>query len=440
RGVGLRGESRDVSFRGILGATSTGLATPFMRTGTTDRGFGAFFFDWKRNERWTWFSRNIISSRISLINGVEWKPSPRTRAAIAGGIGANHGYSALSFDTDREWIAVKAGYVGAGDGFRRIVVATPINVEPVKENIQVVLRPKPYLRVNVGRQNFLSPMLDGQPAVRGTVNQIGTSLTAAGFVVAGRWFAGRSEQARSRGASFLVKRAITRRVEVSTNLLSSGPAGGPKTTSLIATTREKISPRLSLLQVISRSGGRSTGQTTFSFGGNLYSNLLMLGVQYQTFFVPFQPQEPFRQALMLNLRVRLPANFQVQAGTHVLPDGRVRYTTHGTGFVYSGMDGRGSAGQAAFPKFLIQGWVGDEQGRPVRGAAVRVDGELLFTDSEGRFFIRKKKSRSYSLEVALEEFLAAGLFEVVSAPAAVRALPDEAASEAEIVLRRARRK
>ena len=80
----------------------------------------------------------------------------------------------------------------------------------------------------------------------------------------------------------------------------------------------------------------------------------------------------------------------------------------------------------------------DPEGKPIRGAALRVDGEVAFTDSQGEFFVRKRKGGVHRLEVLLDQFLVPGAFEVVSAPSSVKVAPEEAASEITIIVRRAR--
>jgi len=80
--------------------------------------------------------------------------------------------------------------------------------------------------------------------------------------------------------------------------------------------------------------------------------------------------------------------------------------------------------------------VRDDAGNPIEGAAIRVGDTLVFTNSDGEFFLRTRKPRSLPLEVAFTEFLNPAIFRVISAPAAIVAAPDGAGSEAEVVLQR----
>jgi hypothetical protein len=77
----------------------------------------------------------------------------------------------------------------------------------------------------------------------------------------------------------------------------------------------------------------------------------------------------------------------------------------------------------------------DAEGNPVEGAAVKIDKNVLLTNSSGEFFLRTKRAGSYRLEIALEEFANAARFELVSAPAEVHSAREENASTVSIVLK-----
>jgi hypothetical protein len=77
----------------------------------------------------------------------------------------------------------------------------------------------------------------------------------------------------------------------------------------------------------------------------------------------------------------------------------------------------------------------DEQGQPVPGAALRIDKDLVFTNSEGEFFVRRKSAKSCPLEVVQAEFLAPGLFDVVSGPSSVTPLKEGSETPVVVLLR-----
>jgi hypothetical protein len=86
--------------------------------------------------------------------------------------------------------------------------------------------------------------------------------------------------------------------------------------------------------------------------------------------------------------------------------------------------------------YVVRGRVVDQNGQPVRGAAVRVQGEIAFTNSEGEFEVRRKHADESPFAVALEEFMVAGRYEVVKAPQKVKASRDEMATLEEVVVKR----
>jgi hypothetical protein len=433
RGVGLARSWGTTKVFGFAGATSVGMGTPFFRAAEAQRGVGLLFLERRVTPGLSIFSRNVFSSRQSSINGLDWQIRPGLHGAMAGGLGSGRGYWASSLTYDREWLTVKAAYIRADERFRRITVQQPLSSEVDRENILVTVRPKPYVSLTAGRQNFLQPLSGGAGAIRGSVNQYLATLAVARFNLGAALFESQVLGARSTGASFSAGRKLFDRVQVNGNWLWNRPAHGRVLTSLLATFREVISPRLSLLQLVNNSQGR----TSVSYGGEFVSNRVTVGVEYQTLYVPFLAGGQFKQALVLNFHLRPFGNYQFNAGSFVAPDGTVRYTAYGGTFLYHGKLGSTNAPSAVtLYKYIMRGRVVDEEGRAVRGAALRVDGELVFSDSSGDFFVRKKHAATYALEVLPEQFLVPGRYEVVSAPAEVVTVPDEAAREVTIVVRR----
>jgi hypothetical protein len=78
----------------------------------------------------------------------------------------------------------------------------------------------------------------------------------------------------------------------------------------------------------------------------------------------------------------------------------------------------------------------EEGGQPVRGAAVKIDGDVVFTDSQGSFLLRRKKPKESELSVAFDQFVLPGNYAVVSAPKMVKAEREESAELYDVVLKR----
>jgi hypothetical protein len=434
RGAGLAEVRGATRIFGFVGASSRMLGTPYLRAEAA-RGVGLLVLDRKITPTLSAFSRTVFSTRQTAINGLEWQPRSDIRAALAGGLGANQGYAATSFTLDREWITLKTAYIRAGDQFRRITVQQPLSSEVDRENVLLTLRPASFLTVTTGRQNFLQPVTTGSAGIRGSVNQFSTVFSAAHIYLSAALFDSQVTGLHSRGTSLSAGRDITSFVHVNANYLWNRAGNFPAITSWLGTFREKISQRLSLLQLVNYSQGR----TTASFGGNVVSNRISLGVEYQTLYLPFRTGNQFKQALVLTFQLHPFGNVHLNAGSYVAPDGTVKYTAYAGTFLYHG----NLAAQPGSPnidlyKYMVRGRVVDENANPVRGAALKIDGDVVFSDSDGAFFSRKRRPAVFRMEVLLDQFIVAGKYEVVSAPASVKAESEDVAKEVTVVLRHVR--
>jgi len=92
--------------------------------------------------------------------------------------------------------------------------------------------------------------------------------------------------------------------------------------------------------------------------------------------------------------------------------------------------------QTQLGRFVIKGRVVDDAGQPVDGAALEFGGDLAFSNPEGQFLLRVGRPREYPVIVRFDEFLLPGRWEVLSAPATIRALPEDRATSFDVVLRR----
>ena len=428
-------DNRATRIFSFAGATSRGTGTPYFQAGEAEKGVGLLFLDHRLTPKLTLFSRNVFSSQQTSISGLEWQPRTGIRASVDGGIGSNQGYGASSFTMDREMYSLKASYIIAGDQFRRITVEQPISSEVDRENVMFTIRPAPSLAFTVGRQNFLQPFTQNSPTVRGSVNQYSATFTPGRLMLSSTFFDSNVMGMASQGASFSAGRDVFSHLHVTGNYLWNRAGNMQSFSSLFGTFRETISPRLNFLQNVTH----SSGQTNVSFGGNFVSNRVTVGVEYQTLYLPFLTGNQFRQALVLNFQFRPFGNYAFNAGSYVTPDGRVKYTAYGGTYMYRGAMGGGPPGAmtaVSFHKYLVQGKVVDEAGKPIRGAALRIDKDIVFSDSDGVFISRRRRPGMVSLEILLDQFIVPGKFEVVSVPSPVKSEPEDSAKEIIVVLRR----
>ena len=435
RGVGVTRANERGRFYVFAGTTSTTLGTGFFNAATSDKPASIFFFERKLNKRLTFFSRDIISSRQTLLQGVEWKPRKWLRTSVTGGVGSNQGYLASSLDLETDTLAFRAAYVITGDRFRRVTTLTQMSSEVNKGNVQLLYKPNGYMSVTTGHQNILEPLTPGGPMQQASVNQLSTDIHVQKFYFGSGLFSSRASGRGTQGTNLYAGRRIGRYLEVNTNYFRSKPQNGEATKILSATVRESFSSRFSLLQLISRTGG----QTTFAFGGDFTSNRLLLRADYQNVYLPFRPSHPFEQALALNATFRVAGPLQVTAASNVAPDGHLRYSFGVNTYLYrfrGMMSSAHSADSFSIAKYLVQGVVNDDQGAAVEGAALHIGREIVYTDSSGHFLVRFSKHGPFPLSLAPDDFITNAMYTVVSAPSEARAESDDAAENLRIVVRR----
>ncbi len=434
RGFGVTRSDEHSRFYAFAGTTSTLLGTGFFNAASSDRPASIFFYDRKLNPHLKFFSRQILSSRQTALEGVEWKASPWLTTSVTAGVGSNQKYAASSVDAETHNLAFKASYVLTGDSFRRVTVLSPLSSEVNKGNVQVLYKPAEFMSITTGHENILEPLSPGGPMQQASVNQFSTDFHVRRFYFGSGLFSSVAAGRHTQGTNFYAGRRVGRRLEVNGNWFESTPKAGPKTTILSATLRENFSDRFSLLQLISR----TAGQTTFAFGGDFTSNRLLLHADYQNVYLPFRPDRPFEQALAFNASFRVTGPFQLTAASNIAPDGHLRYAFGASTYLYrirGMMLSAQSAETFSMAKYLARGTVEDDQGLPIEGAALRIGHQLVYTDSGGHFQLRLAKHGPFPLTVVPEEFLTSVMYRVVSAPSEVKAESDESAPDLQITVR-----
>lgn len=433
RGIGVSHKDSIGQYYAFAGTTSTWLGTGLFNAATSDDPVGMLFFERKVGDHFKFFSRNIVSRRQTILQGLEYRPNRSVKASLTAGIGSNQKYFAASLDAETQKLIFRTSYVLTGNSFQRISLASPLSSEVNKGNVQVLYKPLEFLSLTAGHENLLEPVTLGGTMQQATVNQLSADFHLEKFYFGSGLFSSSSSGLSAQGTNVYVGRRFGRLLELNENWFRSRTQGEPSSTILSGTVRENFSSRFSLLQLISS----TNGQTTFAFGGDFTSNRLMLQADYQNVYLPFRPDHPFQQALALNASVRVVGPMQFTAASNVDPTGHLRYTFGMSTYLYR-MSGMMSAHSETFSiaKFVVQGVVKDEQGNPVEGAALHIGKEVVYSDSSGAFLMRTGKHGPFPLSVVPDEFITNGVYETVSAPSAVRAETDDAAAPLEIVIRR----
>lgn len=424
----------DLMFFG--GATALSGGTPFFQAASAETPAGILFLDKAVSEDVHLYSREVFSSQQTSINGFSWRLRPGIVLGAAGGAGSNQPYAASSLDMKFDWLELKAAYIGASDRFRRVMVQQPLNSEYTGPNLLATIKPRRSLVFVAGHQNLLQPQFKSNlPFLRATVNQLQGAFEFRQFHWGGGLFQSFLARNQTTGEALWAQRPVTHWLETGVNYFRSRSRADSQVSSMLSgILRQTISPRLSLLQVISS----SQGQTTVAFGGNYISNHFTVGVDYQTVYVPFLVK-PFKQGIGVTLQLRPFGGIEFDGQSFLGPDGKTKYTVSGSSMLVGASRFFGVNGSSGYrlPKYVIRGRVVDEHGNPIAGAAVRVDGQVLLSNAAGEFLVRKKRPGSYPIEVSFSDFVNPLPYEVVSCPAAASAMREEVATALLITLRRA---
>jgi hypothetical protein len=435
RGLGITAQEGKANVFLFVGGTALVNGTQFFQSAKADLPAAMLFTDVPISPTLHLYSKNVLSRQRTSIEALDWHPRKWLRGGFAGGLGSNHPYLAATAGIEKNWISLKAAYISASDRFRRITATSIFAAEVDRENILAVIKPSSSLLLNLGHQNLLQPQSPdpAAPFLHATVNQASANLDYHEFRIGAGAFQSTFQKNSTVAENLSVSRKITNRLDVSVNHFRALSGTGPHVSNLSSSIRETISPRLSLLQVINYSQGR----TTVLYGGSYLSNRFTLGIDYQTLYLPFRAN-PFSQGINVSLRLRLFGGLQVNGQTYRSADGRLRYTAFGEGLLAGNFRPARNETEQTFKhlRYLVRGRVLDEKGEPVDGAAVHIGEELIYTNAAGEFFSRRKTASILPMQVLFSEFLNPAPFSLISAPQTVIPALDSAAPEVLVILRR----
>ena len=436
RGASVAVQRRRTRIFTFAGVTSNGTSTPFFPGGNFGKATSAVFLDHEFSRKLHFSSRNIFSTRQTSISGLDWVPILALKLSAATGVGANSGYFASGISVETARLSIRAGYVDAGQDFQRLLVTTPLTSENTGGNFMVTVRPLRHLDLTTTHFNLIQPQIQANTVVHANLNQYSATFHVQNTSLTGSLYQSTTQGMATSGSSLALAHNLTSQLSAGASLYHAREDHGTSITSIVGMLREIVCPRLSLTQLVNH----SNGSTNLSWGGDLTSNPVTVGVNYQTVYSPFFPKSPFRQVLLFSLHFQPTHLFQVTSATFVGIDGSVKHTTYGGLMAYRGEADTGSASHFKFPPYVVQGRVVDENGDPVRGAAILIDKDLVFSNQDGEFFIRRKNRHPVHLNVQLNDFADAGNFAVLSCPStAVPSAPDPTTSIRVVLQRHANR-
>lgn len=436
-GVGVRTKTGEASryeagtrYEVFAGATSKRFDTPLFEGIRAEKPAGAFVMEKQLSPHLRLSTQTVYASGLSTIESLQWSPKPELKLAASGGRGNGSRYEAASVDLVRPQFDVKASYIDVGPNFQRTGSQVDLSPEPVRENVLFNWRSHGDARLVIsgGRQHFVvavdalaengtETLPDAPSATQGisTLDHVSGAVRLArtGFTASLL----HSTYNGSGNVSFAVatSRALSRELRMQATYLESHPKGPGTATvnrTLVGNVQDALTSRISA----NVSGTLSNGQTSVSFGGSLLSNRGTISADYETFYIPTRPGNPFEQALVLDVQLNLFGKMTAHGATFVSPTGKLLYTAdmHAA----QGIDGAvaPTVEHASLAECIVKGRVVDRTGLPVEGAALEVDGKMVFTDSDGRFFLRDKKPTLHLYSILTDKFLDGNVWHVISRP------------------------
>jgi hypothetical protein len=302
-------------------------------------------------------------------------------------------------------------------------------------------QPKRNFQFSIGHDNLLSPtLMTNQEPQRVSLESLSASMRLKGFNFGGGFSYSKAGSLTARTENFGVSRKVRSNIAASGQLMRI-ENNNQLTTILIGNLQEKISPRLTINQGVSS----QSNNHSFTWGAHWIGNRFTIGVQQDVLYTPLAGGfngKPYTSVWTINLLMQLPHRLRVHLDSFVDPSGKIRYTSwvDGIGFSRYGEALPHNTGtvNANFSRFVVMGRVQDEQGTPVWGIAVQVDGQTAFTDNNGRFFLRFKKGLTYPLAVLPQRGLNPQYYEVVQAPVSATAETEDIGHQILIVVRQAK--
>ena len=438
RGVYVTNKGENQSWTAFVGATSEERSFSFFRAFEAQQATAAWFYS-RRSGKIEVSSFTIAQNKISSIHSVQYTATPDLKLSIAGGIGYNSPYASAAARFKRRKFMLDAAYIAMGESFQRISGLSTNGPEHVGANLRFAYQPNRRLGISLSHENLFSPVLrEGDRPLRVSMNTAGVNTSLRGFNLGVTASQSKSGAIDTRMENINISRDITRSIAASGALmrleLNTGTAN-----ILIGNLREKISPRLSLNQGITKQGS----QNNLTFGGRFVSNRITVGVQHDMVYSTLAGGFRGRSSMHVwtfNVTAQLFRGISIHTDSMVDPTGKVRYTAWadgiGIGKMDSGEQGRPTQSVPSFSKFVVKGIVQDTDGKPVWGISVHVDGQNAYSDNAGRFFLRFRRGEQYPVSIVPEQSLNTMVYRIVRAPVSALAEPEDQAQTIIIVVER----
>ena len=415
------------------GAVGTGAGAPFVNTSRAEKPLGYAIVNYRPMTTLLVQTHVVAARRQTFLETANWSsPEATHNVGATFGMGANAPFGALAWRATSEHVELRAGYTEFATGFRRADAPMPDFAEPYHENVMLTLREPRRVSLTIGHQNFRqddTTALSG--GTRASVDQALGTLAIFGMTLGAGVFQTTTQEGRTLSTFNSINRALPFGASGSVLLFQTFHPAAVPIRSVQAELHEPVTRNLGLSELFAQTGH----SVSAGLGGRYQSGFTTIALDYQNYYVPLRQPDPFMRALTLTVRLQL-GNSSASIGTAIDPFGHVTYSASGSTYLYVGELAPGVQPiTIRFERYVVRGFVQDEAGHPIDGAAIDVGGELALTNSRGEFFVRTKTRRIVPIRVSFDDFLAIGSYELLSAPASATPADEDHASPVQIILR-----
>jgi hypothetical protein len=416
----------------FAGASGNGMGAPFVNTARADKPLGMLTVGYRPTHSLFLQSHLAAARTQTLLETASWtSPDLVHTFAATGGFGSNKPYGAFTWRAVSEYAEVRAGYTEFARGFQRVDAPVPNIGEPYRENLVLTLRAPKRASLSFAHENFRQNDTSAAAASSAALDQLLGNLTLYGVTVGSGVFQTRTPLGRTVSTFSSVNRALPYGANASLLYFQTFRRGFDPIRTVQAELRERVTRSLSVSQVFSKTGR----DVSAGLGGRFQRGFTTLALDYQNFYVPLREPNPFMRALTMTVRLQI-GNSGININSILDPFGHVTYSASGNTYLYVGETAIGAQPlRVSMEQFLIRGVVVDQSGAPVDGAAMKIGGAITTTNSKGEFFVRARNRRPVALRVSFDDFLAAGSYEVLSAPDSVTPAVESESVPVRIVLR-----
>jgi hypothetical protein len=356
--------------------------------------------------------------------------------AWTAGIGSNTPFAAVlgKFENQSRTFAAKLGYTSVQNDFRRLLVSAPLVSENSGLNFEGIWIPLSNLRFSGTHARVLSPVSNA-PSIPATINTEGMSYQIGRVLVRAANYSSTALQVHNSGQDYGTDVRLFAGIAVHEEYLKS--RGDITISSVSETVR-----RFQFTQNITRSTQLGKTQSGFDGGVSYHGSQLNWTAEFQEEYFPYSlpGQSPFRRVFSVSFQKAI-KDAVIGGQTFVDPNNHMRFTVSGQDYLYGPRPVESSrvfSQRHSIGNFIVSGIVRDTHGQPVYGAVVQVDGSIVYSGTDGHFFVRFRKPGTVPVCISTSNFIE-GSWRLISAPMTATALPEAQDKFIEIVVERTQR-